>query len=120
MKKLIVIAALIVPMATHAEWVQVSKKSYFDPESATRSGNIVTYWSLMNFDKGKLPDARVASQKTRSNIDCVKKFETVDWVIMYDKPMGGGKVLANQAVAMAGQPIPPGTVIAEEMDYLCK
>ena len=120
MKKLILLAVMTLPLSSHAKWVQVSERAWFDPDNATRSGNVITYWMLLNTDKTKTPDPRIASQKIRSNIDCVKKFETIDWMVLYDKPMGKGKVLFNQVVDMPGQPIPPDTIAAAQMDYLCK
>lgn len=120
MKKLLFVFCFLVSASVHAKWIQVSDRAWFDPDGATKTGSVVTFWGLFNIDPAKAPDPRIASQKIRSNIDCAKKFETIDWIVMYDKPMGKGKVLFNQAVDMPGQPIPPDTIVAEQMAYLCK
>lgn len=59
MKKLILTAVLAASMSAQAEWVQVSERAWFDPENVTRSGNVITYWALLNTDKSKTPDGRV-------------------------------------------------------------
>jgi hypothetical protein len=125
MKKIIFYIFLIIPTLSYASnWVEVTKNaegssSYVDGQSIKRTGELVTFWSMLNFaTKTKQGDL---SFKALSTINCKTREIINKYFYFYDDWNGNGKATAsfpnndNQ-----WQPIAPDTVNERLLEAICK
>ena len=91
-----VLALLLAAISTGAmaEWVFLEdffvSKSYYDPSSIVKNGNLPTVW-MVDDRQNKLLDAQ--SLKTKHEIDCAGKSLRTIVILSYDGHMGTGKML---------------------------
>lgn len=117
MKKLPLIIMIIASFAYGQVWypaiLSENNNTYFyDPNSIRRSGDVVTYWEMVDYAK-PLIVGTLAIASTRSKVaqNCQNRSFIVTDLIDYDGPRGAGNIVNIElARTSTWRDVPPGSV----------
>jgi hypothetical protein len=124
MKKIIFALLMFISCSAWSEWVLVGtsadddKKFYIDPETIRREGVLVKYWKLSNLKvRNKSGDM---SWRSREELDCKKERYRLTSITTFSEPMLGGSMTGHFNYPNdEWRDIPPGTLDAAKMKYVC-
>jgi hypothetical protein len=94
---------------------------YVDTETLKRSGDIRTFWSIMDYKLRQTTSRGAAYYSTRTNmeINCREQTVFMRQFSMHSGPMTKGEVLDTQGIMRDAQAIPPGTPLFDIMKAVC-
>jgi hypothetical protein len=123
MRKLIFLIVFM-PLIAHAsKWTFITKNVdgwdyYIDSQSRVLNGNEVSFWTIVNFDsRNQFGDL---SNKVNQTINCRTRELRLDFFISYSDFDAKGSMTRNFKVPQEWNPIPPDTVNAKLLNFVCK
>ena len=122
MKKLIFALLMFFSCSLRAEWVLVgegpSGNKYIDPATIRREGDLIKYWALSNI-RVRNKEGNM-SWRTREELDCKKERYRMTSLTTFSDSMLGGSMNGNfNYPNEEWSDIPPGTLDAAKMKYVC-
>jgi hypothetical protein len=122
MKKLLLIALMMLAGSAWAEWVLVTKNSansefYLDRSTIKKDGNKRKVWILLNFGK---PENKKESEIIREEYDCAEEQAQFLYVSTHSAPMGKGKLIdVYEYKEPNWGEIPPSSPFRDILNIVC-
>lgn len=125
MKKTILMVLLVaICTGAMAEWVKIGDMkefdNYVDPSSVRKNGNIVTMWSLRDFNTQQaLSSMKFQSDKTKADYDCAElRIRSLALIVVSGK-MGSGETIFSHSQPGKWNTVAPGTVEDARWRFAC-
>ena len=128
MKKILCILFLLITSSAQAYWTFQTANdefsSYIDLSSIKKIGELVTYWSISDYEKvvylGENKTYPYRSMKFFTEINCTNKTYKMLSADIFSERMGGGKVLMSVDYSERTLYVPPDSIVNHDMDNFCK
>lgn len=128
MKRLLTIAFLYLVCSTaQAEWVLTSTsqdgsvRSFTDPATYRRTGDIVKVWKLQDFSKPRSVQSKpYLSAKAQIQVNCKEESTRTQIIIAHKENMGLGDVVETTNMPYAEwAPVAPGSLGELDFKWAC-
>lgn len=109
-----------------AQWVFVGEnmsrdKSYADPATKRRTGNVVRMWVLTDYAKSGVIDGKVSfSDRAYTQYDCVERTSQILQLAFFSGKMLNGQLLGSDNRLRSKDFIAPGTLAEAQLNFACK
>jgi hypothetical protein len=127
MQKLLVGLSLsLVVTSVSAQWVFVGEnmsrdKSYVDPATKRRTGNVVRMWVLTDYAKSGVIDGKVSfSDRAYTQYDCFERTSQILQLAFFSGKMLNGQLLGSDTRLRSKDFIAPGTMAEAQLNFACK
>ncbi len=116
----------LVASATSAQWVFVGEntsrdKSYADPATKRRTGNVVRMWVLTDYSKPGVIDGKVSlSDRVYTQYDCAERTSQILQLAFFSGKMLSGELLGSDTKLRSRDFIAPGTMAEAQLNFACK
>lgn len=123
MKKIIFCLVFIPIIANASKWIFIGKNIdgwdyYIDSLSRVTNGNEASFWTIVNFDsRNQFGDL---SNKVNQTINCRTRELRLDFFMSYSDFDAKGSVTRSFKVLQEWNPIPPDTMNAKLLNFVCK
>jgi hypothetical protein len=129
-RQIAILTALAGLTVTHAPLAVADMKAigssdnavyYVDTDTLKRTGDVRTFWSIMDYKKTQTTSRGASYLSTRTNMEINCKDQTVlmRQFSMHSGAMAKGDVLDTQGILRDAQAIPPGTPLFNIMRAVC-
>jgi len=108
-----------------ADWVRIRGDATVtvlaDSGSLSRSGDMATMWSMINYTKPRKTDEgeEFMSSRQRMEYDCTDKLSRRLEFDRYSDLSGLGRAVYSNKSASAWSPVAPGSVVGELFRFAC-
>lgn len=108
-----------------ADWVRIRGDATVtvlaDSGSVSRSGDMATMWSMINYTKPRKTDEgeEFLSSRQRMEYDCTEKLSRRLEFDRYSDLSGLGRAVYSNKNASAWSPVAPGSVVGELFRFAC-
>lgn len=120
----IIFLLIFLPLIAHAsKWNFIARNvddwDYFvDSQSRVFNGNEVSFWTIVNFSsRNQFGDL---SNKANQTINCRTRELRLDYLMAYSDFDAKGKMTGDFKATQEWKPIPPDTVNAKLLSFVCK